>query len=392
MRRFLTVVVFIAVVVGAVALYLYLTTPHETAGVSFPLSASAHSLVAVVPASAEAFAYIPRAAALQSTLAANPVTHDVVTSWGAERTMPHAWMVGGADLLAWQSGKRTRYLLRLDPVRATLVRLYLMVNGDVGGTILINAPTEQPIGADEVAAIEALAAKLPAGDALVVQRSNARGAFPPIGRPAVSSVRVTPAEIDITSRAVARQPPATAPLHAHFAQGALLSASFASMPAIFNDLNRLFGKKVSDLVANGGSIALYDVRTSTLLPSPKAVLALPTTADHSQLTQIGARTAEKDGELIVSFDDTIDIYMKDAVDSSAVPAGRWAVRIDAQRLAPILEKIKDNVGLRIASPRLFRAARDLERWTSGVQQAKSIDATETADGAADELKVHITAK
>jgi hypothetical protein len=393
MRTFLTVVVILAVLIGGVALYLYFTTPHETAAVSFPLSGTAHAMVASVPASAEAFAYVPRAAALESKLRANPVTRDIIESWSTTRSMPRPWMIGGADLLAWQSGKQTRYLLRLDPVRAALVRVYMNLTGNAGGTVLINAPTENPITADEVAAIEALAAKLPQGDALVVQRSNSRGAYPPIGRPAVSSVEVTPTDINITSRANGGgQPPPAVPLQAHYADGALLSASFASMPALFKDLDRMFGKKVSDLVANGGSLTLYDVRTGTLLPSPKAVIGLPTDADAEQLTKLGARTARKDGELIVSFDDSIDTYQKDTVRTTAVPGGRWAARIDAARMAPILEKIQDNVGLRIASPRLFRSARDLGRWIGNLREAKMIDATATSDGSVDELKVRVSAK
>ena len=386
MRTFLTIVIIIAVAVGAVAIYLYVTTPHETAAVSFPLSGASRSMVASVPASAEAFAYVPRAAALQSKLIANPVTRDIVTRWSSE--MPRPWMIGGADLLVWQSGKQTRYLLRLDPIRAMLVRMV-----DASGKILINAPSEQPIGADELATIESLAAKLPAGDALVVQRSGSRGAYPPIGRPAVSSIQVSATEIDITSRASSGgQPPPAVALKTSFAKGALLSASFASMPALFNDLNRLFGKKVSDLVANGGSVSLYDIKTGTFLPSPKGVIALPTTADPAQLTKLGAQTAQKDGELIVSFDDSLQAYLKDTVDSTSITGGRWAGRVDAERLAPILDKIKDNVGLRIASPRLFRAVRDLERWIGGLRQAKSIDAADVTDGSTDELKVRISAK
>lgn len=396
MRTFITLVVIIVVVVGGVGLYLHLTTPHETAGVRFPLTSAERSMIASAPASAESFVYVPRAAALQSKLEGNLITRDVMAEWTSSRTMPRRWMLGNADLLAWQTGKTTRYLLHLDPIRAVLVRIYLMANGDNGGTILINAPTELPIAAADVATIESLAAKLPAGDALVVQRSSSRGAFPPIARPAVSSVGITEMEINITSRAKGSPGSAGVPLNARFARGAILSASFASAPALFNDLNRLFGSKVSDIVKDGGSISIYDVDTRKLLPRPLGVITLPAVGDRRPaaglLAKAGGRTAEKDGELVIAFDDSIDTYTKDAIDASAIPGGRWAARIDAQRMAPILDDLREHVGLRIASPRLFRAARDLERWTASLRKAKTIEASDSTDGSEDELKVRITAK
>ena len=395
-RTFLIFIVVLALIAGAIALYLFVTMPHETAGVTFPLGRAAHAMVASVPASADAFAYIPHAAGLESKLSRNPITHDIVASWTSDRALPRPWMIGGADLLAWQSGKETRYLLRLDPVRAALVRIYLMASGDAGGTILINAPTEQPIAADEVARFEALAAKLPAGDALVVQREQSRGAFPPIGRPAVSSVALTDNDIVIASRAGRTAGGGCPPLETKFARGAILSASFCSAPRLFDDLNRLFGRRVSDLVSAGGSISIYDIDTGRLLPRPLAVISVPATGDRRPATEmlnnIGARTAEKDGELVISFDDSIDAYLKDAIDTASVPGGQWAARVDAQRIAPILDRLKDNVGLRIASPRLFRAARELGKWIDGLHQAKTIDATDTSDGTTEELKVRITAK
>lgn len=395
-RTFLTFLLILALIVGAVALYLYVTTPHETAGVTFPLSGAARSMIASAPASADAFAYIPRAAALASKLSANPVTRDLMQSWSSDRALPRPWMVGGADLLVWQSGKQTRYLLRLDPIRAALVRIYLMASGDVGGTILINAPTDQPISADELARIESLAARLPTADALVVQRTGSRGAFPPIGRPSVSSVAMTDNDIVITSHAEGTAVNGRPPLDTRFARGAILSASFVSAPRLFDDLNRLFGRKVSDLVSSGGSVSIYDIDTGKLLPRPLGVISVPATPDRrpaaEMLNQIGGRTAEKSGELVISFDDSLDTYLKDAIDASTVAGGQWAARIDAQRMAPVLDRLQDNVGLRIASPRLFRAARDLQRWMGSLQQAKTIDATDVSDGSTEELKVRITAK
>ena len=400
-RTFLTLIVIIVLVAGAAGAYLYFTTPHETAGVGFPLSAESKRAVASVPASADAFVYVPTAAALDAKLKANPITRDVMSSWSSARALPSPWILGRGDLVAWQSGKETRYLLRLDPLRATLVRTYLTFKGGSGASVLINAPTVEPMAADELATIERLAAKLPAGDAVVVQRSSARGAFPPIGRPAVSSVQVAPSEILITTVAPAGSPliartGGVSTLNAKFPRGALLSATFSSPPRVFDDLNRLFGKRVSDFVGDGGSVSLYDIDTGKLLPRPLGVISVPATAERrptaDMLNRYGARTAERGDELIISFDQSLDAYLKDTADVTAVPGGRWAARIDAQRLAPILARVKDNLGLRIASPRLYRGARDLDRWIGSLRAATTITATVVTDGSTDELKVRISAK
>ena len=135
------------------------------------------------------------------------------------------------------------------------------------------------------------------------------------------------------------------PLNARFPRGALLAASFQSPPRLLNDLNRLFGTKVSDLFSDGGSVALYDVDTGTLLPRPLGVMILPPTAQRratvQPLTQYGLRVAERPDELIVSFDRSIDTYLKDTNERAAITGGRWAARIDAQRIAPILHRLKD---------------------------------------------------
>src|SRR5438874_1446241 len=60
-----------------------------------------------------------------------------------------------------------------------------------------------------------------------------------------------------------------------FARGALMSAWFAAAPRAVDDLNRLFGAKVSLLVSDGGQIVLYEVDSRKLLPRPRGVFVLP---------------------------------------------------------------------------------------------------------------------
>jgi hypothetical protein len=190
-----------------------------------------------------------------------------------------------------------------------------------------------------------------------------------------------------------------------FPRAALLTATFTEAPRIVDDLNRLFGTKVSPLLANGGSIAIYDIDAGKLLPRPLGVIAVPADdarraafqafverAEVAEAVGVRVRTAEKDGRLLLSFDDSIDTYLKDAFEPGRWPANRWAVRMDAQRLAPIVRRLSESIGLRVAAPRLFRSARDLERWIGGLERASTIEAADSDDGTSEVLQVRITAK
>ncbi|HEY8131792.1 MAG TPA: hypothetical protein VII12_07855 [Thermoanaerobaculia bacterium] len=401
MRKFLIFVVLALLIVAGIGFILVATTPSQSAGIHAPLGASERALIAQVPASAEAFAIIPTAAALDARLHANPVSRAAIESWKAHQPLPRPWMIGSADLVAWKSGKETRYLLRLDPFRAVIVRMYLMAGGNIGNTVLLNAPAKQPIDAATLSRIVDQASRLPAGDALVVQLESSRGAYPPISRPTATSVQVSDSEIRLTS--VGPAPPDAHGLKAvskTFPRSAILSASFASPPRVIGDLNRLFGAKVSTLLEDGGAICIYDVDLRKLLPRPLGVIVLPDDPQRRQIIEsfrkaesigIHTRTAEIGDKLVLSFDDSINRYQSDVFDPA--PAGnQWTARLDPSRLVPILNDLGQNLGLRIAAPRLFRSARDLHEWISGLEQAKVIEASDSADSQGETLQVRISSK
>src|SRR5262245_15652945 len=310
-KLFIAILAFVTILAGG-AVYLVITTPKESAGVRFPLTEEQRALVAQVPASAEAFALIPTAAALEGKLRANPITRDALVEWEKEHSMPAPWMLGNADLLIWRDADGgTRYLVRTDGLRSLFVR---------------SKPPGVPMDAAERESILALAAALPPGDAFVVQRGGSRGAFPPIERPAVTSVAVSAEAIELTSVGRVLNPAAVATAETDglrtrptFPRGAILAATFAEAPRLVGDLNRLFGAKVSPLLENGGSIAIYDVDAGKLLPRPLGVIAIPAddasrAAFQELVSRVGigeavgirARTAEKDGQLLLSFDDSLD--------------------------------------------------------------------------------------
>jgi hypothetical protein len=402
LRKFVLVLVILALLAGAVAAFLIFTTPGTSTGVRFPLAGRDLALVAKVPADAEAFAVIPDAAGVHREMKSNPVLRDLIEEWTATQRLPAPWMIGGGDLVAWRTGKQTSFAIDLDPIRAAFVRLYLQLS-NTPSAFLINAPAVQPIGSQDLAEIQSLSAGLPPGDLFVVQRRAARGAFPPIGRPAATSVEIQADNIVLTSRAIVPEEddePSEETTRTtrtqSFPTEAIFSASFSSPPRIVEDLNRLFGAKVSSLFSDGGAISIFEVDTGTLLPRPRGVIVLPSTERHRQalrdLGSVGGLMQSRDtgDEILVTFDRrSIDRYLQSPKAVPSWPATRWMVRADPARLVPVLEKAGDNLGLRIAAPRLHRAARDLRRWMGNLAQAQAAEAAATVEGRAEELRVRI---
>src|SRR5436305_13654542 len=99
MRKLTIVAAAVLALAAAVFIYLALTTPKTSADIRFPLTGAQRDLVASVPESAESFALIPTAAALDSKLRENAVMSEAVDQWENSHSLPSPWMVGGADPL-----------------------------------------------------------------------------------------------------------------------------------------------------------------------------------------------------------------------------------------------------------------------------------------------------
>ncbi|MFZ2490349.1 MAG: hypothetical protein WA208_02585 [Thermoanaerobaculia bacterium] len=404
MRKLVLNVAAVAVVIAALAAYLAVTARHAPRAFKAPLSPAEAALLARVPADAEAFAFIPGVARIERELLENPVTRVPFEEWVAVNDIPRPWMLGDADAVTWRSGGTRGLAFRLDPVRRVLVRAWLLFTDTSvtaeGDLFLVNAPPSPGLTSEQIEQVVRLASQLPAADAMVVQFAGSKGAFPPIGRPAVSSVSVTSAEIVIVSRAASESASAHPPLEARLPRNALLSVAFAEPPRILRDVKRLVRSDIEALMKGGGAIALYDVDTGTLLPKPEAVISLPVrreqsaaAADLVQLAHLVGETRQTDTELLVSFDrKSLDRHAQDSFAPAAWPANRWVLRLDPARLVPILERLGDSAGLRLVAPRLHRGARDLRSWIGYLKEAEAIEAASSSSGGSDELRVRITSK
>lgn len=408
MRKLILILIVLVALVGAAVLYLVVTTPTSAESIRFPLAPSHRELLARVPASAEAFALVPAAALLQGKLLANPVTREPVLQWTNEQELPHPWMLGAADVAIWKNGKTTSYAVRLDGFRAMFVRAWLLVSSNAdarweGSTLIMHDAVSQTAPASPSSDLDdmlRLATGLPESDVFVVQRKGGRGAYPPIGRPAVTSVRVTTSEILLVSRAATTDITEQREIRPRFPRGAMLSASFATPPRILGDLNRLLGARIDALVDEGGAVALYDVDGGTFLPRPKGVLVIPADdhareqlKDAERVIALVGETRDLGDQILVSFDrSSMGLYIEDVMEPGSWPATRWALRLDPKRLIPVLRKVGDSPGLRFASPRLHRAARDLRRWMDALQNADTVEAAASVVGGVEELRVRVSSK
>jgi hypothetical protein len=404
MRKLILILFVLLAVVGVGIAYLVATTPKSAQAVDFPLTPSHRELLLRVPASAESFALVPSAALLHEKLLANPVALEPVLQWTNEHELPRPWMLGGADVVIWKNGKTTSYAVRLDGIRALLVRSWLLISSNAdarweGSTLIMHDAAPASPSAD-LDTLLRLASGLPPSDVFVVQRESGRGAFPPIGRPAVTSVRVTKSEITLISRAATTDISEQREIVPRFPSGAMLAASFSTPPRVLGDLNRLLGTRIDALVDEGGALALYDVDGGTFLPRPKGVLVIPADdhareqlKDAERVISLVGETRDTGSQILVSFDRTsMGLYIKDAMVPGSWPATLWALRMDPKRLVPVLRRAGDSTGLRFAAPRIHRAARDLRRWMDALQQADTVEAAASVAGGVEELRVRISSK
>ena len=402
MRTLLIILGIVIAAVVAVIVYLFATTPHEAPPLRAPLTASQQELVARVPTDAEAYALIAAPAILLRKLEANPVTMEAIANWRDQQALPPRVMLGAADAIVWKRGKSMSYAVRFDPVRAFIVRIWTMFSAIDsqwdGHTLLIGE--QRPAGFSPPAEM-LMASGLPDGDVFVVQRQESRGAFPPIPRPAITSVKVDNKVIEMTSRAASRESggglkPA---LHSVSAS-AMLAVAFTDPPRVLGDVDRLVATDVEALVRGGATIAVYKVDTGTLLPRPFMAIAVPaeeqrraTVEKYRPAIEMVGETMEQGGELVVAFDRTsAGQYSEDVRRPVPWPANRWALRIDPEQLIPVLKTVGDSTALRFATPRIHRGARDLRRWMGSLEQADSIEAAASTTGGFEELRVRVASK
>jgi hypothetical protein len=403
MKIFIIVLAVLLVIAGGIAVYLNATVPREGVLIRFPLDGPQLELLARVPADADDYALALSAASLERKLLGNPVTRTALSKWLDEQPLPGPWLLGGADVVLWRHGRETSYAVRFDPVRASLARAWMLVAGHdeahwEGRLLVIEHEPSRGGGADP--AIRSLSAALPAADVFFVQRTGEKGEFPPIQRPAVSSVQLGAKEIILVSRSSAADFADAPATKASFPAGAMLSAAFSADPRILGDFGRLLGTNLSAITAGGGRLVLYEMDAGTLLPRPRGLLIVPTTdevreaiEDVRPALELVGEVREEGAETIVAFDHrSLAMWNGALLRESPWPGNHWQVRAEPDKLIPAVRRLSGNPGLRLLAPRLHRTSRDLERWTAALEGTASIEAADSVAGGVEELRVRVVSK
>ena len=407
MRKLAIVVVVLLLLAGALAFFLKATTPRTSPGLRFPLNPEQRELLASVPATAETFALIPTAAAVRAKLVANPITRQPVLDWAENAQIPRSWMLGGADLVIWRAGKQTSYAVHLDPLRAAVVRMYLLLGSGIdarvsAGTFLINAGAGQPLGLERVDQLLAPANALGVADAIVIRQGRGSSGFPPIGRPSLTAIQIGKDDLSLLSVSPLAQGAGAPqqPMRIRFPANALLCATFRTPPRIVGDLDRLFLARVSHLLDDGGSLVLYDVNARTLLPRPDGLIVAKNTPENRTLVKKIEEPARVFGEIRTTNDELLVSFDKNSMQRYAIEnfvdaqwaSNDWAVRLDPKRAVPLLQQLGDNTGLRFAAPRIYRSARELRRWIEYLSAAQSVEAAHSLTATGEELRVRVASK
>jgi hypothetical protein len=436
MKRTLLVVGIAAAAIAVVAIYLVATVPTTVTPVAAPFGGAAAALLAQVPAGATDIAYARRASALYREALADPIAGPPLRQWSDRAGLTHLpLLLGSSDAVLWRSADGGfGFAARPDLMRRMLLHLYLSVSGrdDLSmenGALVMNAGEAGASATPVVSELESLAAGLPPADLMVLQREGSRGAFPPIGRPAMTAIRLTGGSIllDSRSRAGSGEPDVQAALPFAPPAGAMLSIAMARPPRLAGELNRLFATRVTPLLDQGGMLVVYDVDARSLVPRPVGLVVLRADDAHraalsafvgSLASMAGAaaavskrrvgtvevesrdaygmrvETAETRSELLLSFDrSSIDRYL-------AAPARRavdlapavWTAEVIPSIAAPVVGRLSHSPGFRILAPKLYRAAADLERWMVALQGASGVDVQKDLAGGQQRLRVTIRAK
>ncbi len=434
MRRLLVLILIAVLIIGAAVTVFLVVTGSPGRGVASAVAGlDSHPLLAMVPADATDFAFVPAAAAVWRDAQRNPVAGPLVTSWSTRPELRHPGLAfGRADVVIWRAGDHVGFAGRVDPLRAALLRIWIAIAGRddlrVEGQTVAQNLSEQTIDRGQLERLTALASSLPPADALIWQTERARGSFPPIGRPSVTAVRLTSDGVLIDSTSMQRTDDASAQraLSLRYPEEAVATIAFAASPSFAGELDRLVGARVRPLLERGGTLVIYDVDSRKLIARPLGLLVLAADDAHraavtnlmgslagmgrdvvaqstrrvgsTEITRreiLGAtvETAEAGGEILISFDrSSMDRYLSGPAETVPAQLAIWVLRGDGSRLAPLLEAASGNPALRFLTPKIFRSTRDANRSIRYLSGARRLVAHKVEGKDGEELHVVLSAK
>jgi hypothetical protein len=427
----ITVALVIVGIVLALFVYLAVTTSGEALPRVLGASNDRVEMLRRVPADVQAFYVVPSLAPLYRQMKDHALARSWIETFERSQTQRiPPFLLGDADVIFWTDGPRVRAIARPDAVRRLMARIYLglarrqEVAVQDGLLYVGTPPTIHRSDDPELATFVRLASTIP-GHVFYIQRAGSTAEFPPVGRPAVTAMRLEPDRIQVETRAPRSMDAPSSPLPvAAFPANAMISASAAATTAWFERLEKLLPFDLGSMVDRGALLAIYKVEEKGLLPRLFGVVVLPNTDDRQldallrnvtlgpfgtiessrrvfKGTEIVTRQglgynvehARQGPNLLISFDrSSIEQYLNDTMRPAPAPAPGtiWFMHFRPAQLETAVELLRDRQELSLLAPDLHDSIRDIGRWLRFVRGASSVTMSRGVDGEEDTASVTVT--
>lgn len=423
MPKSLLFLILLLLLVAAPVIYIAATTPLGLEELQLGRSSRAEALLRLVPSDAADVAFLPRAGAavraIQNHAALrNAFGDDALSS----PFLP--FLLGRSDVVVWRGAEARGAVARLDPVRAMLLRVYMMRGGDglsvasSGGVTIVTSGTAAAPDASRAAEWIALAPFL-RGHVFVISTASSRLGFPPIARPSLTAMMLDGRSIRTRSHAAHRDaPPAGDLSRFRLPSAARIAASVNECPGALKSIRRLIPFDVCRVFAHGGLVAIYGVDTGRLIPRLQGLLVVPAssvpadllaaTAAPEERRRVGDveilrkrlsgatfEIARRGDDLLIGLDKTgIESYLADTLLDPPAKSGnaQWVVRVRPDELNRVLTAIEKRKELSLLAPEVGRTVRDLRDATAVIAGASSAVSVRTTEGPLDVIDGEVAAK
>lgn len=403
MRKLLLLAIILLI---ALAAYLFIPPLRDPQPGS--LTQTQRALLERVPADADVVAIVPSVAATYYKARTHKLTRSAMHDL-REKNDPGLlpFILGNCDLVIWRKESETSYIANPDWLRRLLIRAIDRRVVDDDGILLLGR-SDTPSAS--VSAAFAQLHRGAAGHVFVWQREGGRS-FPPIGRPAVSTMRLEENALRVESLAPENRPlrsVSSMPLP----KNAMLAAVVSEPPEWIDDLERALPIHISPLLDRGALFALYRIEDRPLFPRPFGVLALPAGAARAAelerqldsliplggLAEVTTRTvngmtvrkrsglgfviesAQVHDRFVISFDKTsVEQFIHGEFQNSAGTAFLWSIRLVPRDVVPALNDVRENRGLRLVARDLSRGADRIYRSARWFESADEITSTARAE-------------
>ncbi len=418
MRIALIVIAILAALAIALGAALLVPRFAEPAAPRLTAEPELLGMMAAAPGDAETVVAIPTFASTWRRF--SPVIEPLIESHEDRRSLAAAsWMIGNAPVAIWTAGGGWGARARPDGVHRLLLRAAApFVSFDVafeGDHVRFGAAAPAAERALDAALAESLE-----GHLFVVHLDE--GSYPPMERPALTSVRFGDGVLRITTRGRPEPGQDAAPValgDKTLPANALLAARFAEAPRAVLAMEKAAPIRFERFLRDGAMVALYGVEEGGLIPRPLIAFSVPAddakyqelvdtvdramakgavglllgpqpettrtvggvTITHREGLGLTLEYARRDGELLFAFDDS---SLEQLLRAREVPAGEgsahWAMRARPAELLPALEDLGSSRGLRLLARGFSNASRDLGHALRALPPTDELTAEMTREG------------